>query len=115
MKKTIFSFGFLLLVGIAAGENVARIVDPFLGTRWPGATTPAATYPLGMVQPGPDVGREYRSLPSGYQAGSTYVMGFTQNHLSGTGCCDLQDYLVKPFTGDVPSEPGTIADETAEF
>ena len=96
----------------ARGDGASA--DPFIGTRGPGETTPAAAWPLGMVQPGPDVGRAYRSLPSGYRGGDAHVMGFTQNHLSGTGCCDLQDYLVKPFTGEDPLAPGAVADERAE-
>ena len=86
-------------------------VDVFLGTQAPGNTTPAATWPMGMVQPGPDVGRAYGTSASGYAFGSSWMMGFTQNHLSGTGCCDLQDFLVKPFTGADALALGAAADE----
>ena len=33
-------------------------VDPFIGTGGNGHTTPAADYPFGRVQPGPDIGHE---------------------------------------------------------
>ena len=31
-------------------------VDPFIGTGGDGHTTPAAAYPMGLVQAGPDTG-----------------------------------------------------------
>ena len=70
---------------------------------------------MGMVQPGPDTGAAYRSVPSGYKrVFADRILGFTQTHLSGTGCCDLQDFLVKPFTGGDALSPGESDREVAE-
>ena len=70
---------------------------------------------MGMVQPGPDTGVTYRSVPSGYKrVFSGRILGFTQTHLSGTGCCELQDFLVKPFTGGDALLPGAADREVAE-
>ena len=37
-------------------KDLASYVDPFVGTTATGHTTPAAAYPFGMVQAGPDTG-----------------------------------------------------------
>ena len=82
-------------------------VDPMIGTGGGGNTLPGPVWPFGMVQPGPDTAYNaarggYGSRESGYDPGSDVLMGFTQTHLSGTGCCDLQDFLLLPFTGEFP-------------
>jgi len=79
----------------------ADYVDPFVGTAGTGHTTPAAAYPFGMIQAGPDSGRGDWKYCSGYQHGDTNILRFSQTHLSGTGCPDLGDVGLLPFTGDV--------------
>ena len=34
-------------------KRLIQYVDPFVGTAYTGHTTPAAAYPLGFMQPGP--------------------------------------------------------------
>ena len=107
----------VLMTVLLAG--VAAFVDPMIGTGNGGNTCPGPVWPLGMVQPGPDTSLvtkphdhnpdefsqelDYRSMCNGYDPKSGILLGFTQTHLSGTGCCDLQDFLLLPFSGAYPT------------
>ena len=76
------------------------LVDPFIGTEGLGHVTPAATVPFGMIQAGPDTGVGKWNYCSGYQYSDNAILGFSQTHLSGTGCPDLGDVSIMPFTGE---------------
>jgi len=90
-------------VAISPDNNYIQFVNPFIGTDGTGHTFPGAAYPLGMVQPGPDTYNHSWDHTSGYQYDDTHIMGFSQNHLSGTGISDLGDILLQPFsTLDTP-------------
>ena len=82
-----------------AGEDLARHVDPFIGTKGTAHCYPNATTPFGLVQPGPASGTGEWAYTGGYQFEDPKLYGFHQNAISGTGCCDLGDLLVQPFTG----------------
>ena len=95
---------FLLAVFSMAAAQVARpdvldCVDPFVGTGGTGHTTPAAAYPFGMVQPGPDTGHGGWERCSGYQYNDRKIARFSQNHLSGTGCSEFTDLGFMPASG----------------
>jgi len=75
-------------------------VNPFIGTAFTGHTFPGATYPLGMMQPGPETGNFSWEYCSGYFYDDERINGFSQNRLNGTGCVDLGDLLVQPFAGE---------------
>lgn len=95
---------------IVATIAVARPVDDvnvFIGTDGTGHTTPAAWYPSGLVQPGPDSGYGDWRHCSGYHGADDSLYGFSQTHLSGTGCADLADFLIQPFTGADPNVDGS--------
>ena len=90
-------------------------VDPFIGTAGNGHTTPAAAYPFGMVQAGPDTGRDGWAYCSGYQHGDTRILRFSQTHLSGTGCSDDGDLGLLPFVGGtVPLTNGVACVKATE-
>ena len=96
-SKAIF-LAAALTAGLAVAAPVDE-VDPFIGTGGNGHTTPAAAYPLGLVQAGPDTGNGDWGHCSGYAYGDSELYGFSQTHLSGTGCMDLGDIRILPFTG----------------
>ena len=75
-------------------------IDLFIGTEGSGHVTPAATVPFGMVQAGPDTGVGKWAYCAGYQYSDNAILGFSQTHLSGTGCPDLGDVSIMPFTGE---------------
>ena len=80
-------------------KRTAR-VRPEIGSGGDGHTFPGATYPFGLVQPSPDTGREGYRYCSGYRYEDDHILGFSQTHLSGTGCGDLGDLRLMPFTGE---------------
>ncbi|MDO5571355.1 MAG: GH92 family glycosyl hydrolase [Bacteroidales bacterium] len=93
----------LAIVFFAACDNQVKepidYVNPFIGTGGHGHTYPGATYPLGAVQLSPDTRRGNWDACSGYHYSDKKIAGFSHTHLSGTGCIDLGDILVRPLTG----------------
>ena len=83
----------------AASEDYARHVNPSVGCAFNGHCFAAAAYPFGLVQAGPDTGNFSWNYTSGYRDADTNILGFSQTHLSGTGCPDLGDILVMPYAG----------------
>ena len=76
---------------LSAGEDLARHVDPFIGTKGTAHCYPNATTPFGLVQPGPASGTGEWAYTGGYQFEDPKLYGFHQTAISGTGCCDLGD------------------------
>lgn len=87
-------------------QGYTKFVNPFVGTLGHGHTFPAACLPFGMVQLGPDTGVEGWDWCSGYHASDSSIMGFSHNHMSGTGLPALGDVLIMPFSGEPQFEPG---------
>ena len=89
---------------MTAASDPLTEVDPFIGTTKTGNTTPAATWPFGQVQPGPDTTwkptDQYGRAESGYRREHGRLLYFTQTHLSGTGCADFQDVGIRPVVKD---------------
>ncbi len=83
----------------AAGTANNQYANPFVGTAYTGHTFPGATYPLGLMQPGPETGNFDWKYCSGYNYEDPQIWGFSQTHLNGTGCPDLGDILMMPFSG----------------
>lgn len=79
--------------------DYTNFVNPFVGNAFTGHTFPGATYPLGLVQPGPETGNNTWAYCSGYVYEDTHINGFSQTRLNGTGCVDLGDILIQPFSG----------------
>jgi predicted alpha-1,2-mannosidase len=100
---------YLTLIVVAASviactqtrqKDFTQYVNPFIGTAFTGHTFPGATYPLGMMQPGPETGNFSWEYCSGYFYDDMRINGFSQNRLNGTGCVDLGDLLIQPFSGE---------------
>lgn len=83
--------------------------DLFTGTSGTAHCTPAAMVPFGAVQAGPDTGILDWKYCSGYQYGDTNLIGFSSTHLSGTGCADLGDLRLLPFSKGVADAAMTRA------
>lgn len=86
---------------VAAPGSCGRFADPFIGTEGTGHATPAASYPFGLVQAGPDSGWNDWAHCSGYRKDDDALIGFSQTHLNGTGVPDLGDMRFLPYTGSV--------------
>ena len=104
-------FAAVVFVSVAApadsldAADPAQWVDPFIGTAWTGNTHPGASLPFGLVQPGPDSGTGSWKYCAGYKWNDTWIYGFSQTHLSGTGCPELADVRLLPFTGEMTLPP----------
>ncbi|MEN9968925.1 MAG: hypothetical protein RIR94_1109, partial [Bacteroidota bacterium] len=80
-----------------SAQKYNKFVKPFIGTDGTGHTFPGPSMPFGMVQPGPDNQDYGWSHTSGYQYQDTFLMGFSQTRLSGTGINEMGDILLLPI------------------
>ena len=101
--------GLVPLLGTAQADSpqhaplpdLARHVDPMVGTLAPGFTVPGAATPLGMTQVSPDTGGPFAY--SGYSWQDPSIQGFSQVHLSGPGVHKAGDIPLMPTVGAVTS------------
>jgi len=109
-KKLISIFILLAMyTGLTGQDNYSKEVDVFIGTGGDNHCFPGAVYPFGMVQVSPDTRVKGRHTSAGYHYDDSTIIGFSHNHLSGTGPGTLADGLFMPTTGKVIVEPGTVA------
>lgn len=93
--------------------NLAKYVDPMIGTDGHGHTFPGACAPFGMVQLSPDtrIDGSWDGC-SGYHYSDDTIYGFSHTHLSGTGCSDYGDIMFMPgieepqYTNGTDGKPG---------
>jgi len=78
-------------------EDYCCYVNPFIGNADNGHTFPGACVPFGMIQVSPESGNGSWRYCSGFNIEDDSIMGFSQNHLNGTGCPDLGDILILPL------------------
>ncbi len=83
----------------AAEPDLARHVNPFIGTDGTGHAFPGATRPFGMVAPSPDNAGGGWDFTSGYQYRAPKIVGFSNTHISGAGIPELGDVLLQPSAG----------------
>ena len=101
-------------------SSAAETSPSFIGTAGLGHITPAAAWPFGMVQAGPDTSEKpdhYQpNWPhtGGYQHGDPWLWRFSQTHISGTGVPAHGDIGVLPYVDgfDGTKRPGRILKET---
>ena len=110
MNRLIVSIGTAaLLCACVAGNKETKdytaYVNPFIGTGGHGHTFPGAVVPFGMIQPSPDTRIDGWDACSGYHYSDSLINGFTQTHLSGTGCPDYGDFLLMPTVGPQTIDP----------
>lgn len=92
-----------------SGDYVSK-VDPYIGSGGHGHVFVGANVPNGMIQVGPQNIHKGWDWCSGYHYSDSIVIGFTHTHLNGTGCADLGDILLMPYTGDVRTSRGSQED-----
>ena len=102
----------LLILGVSAfGKSPVDQVNPLIGTDAHGHVYPGSTVPFGMVQLSPDTRDTGWDGSSGYHYSDNSILGFTHNHLTGTGCPDLGNILLMPTVGELKLVPGNKAGE----
>ena len=118
MRKTLaFLLFTLFLLSCRISEppqapllDLAKYVDPMIGTDWNGHTFPGATLPYGMVQLSPDTRTETWQGCSGYHYSDKSILGFSHTHFSGTGEGGGADIMFMPTAGRVQMAPGDSLD-----
>lgn len=113
MQKSLKTLGGIAAVTIAlfaansgSAKSPVDSVNPMIGTDEHGHVYPGATVPFGMVQLSPDTRDNTWDGCSGYHYSDDSIMGFSHNHLTGTGCADLGNVLLIPTVGPVRLTPG---------
>ena len=104
--RIISSLALLLAVATCSAKSAVDYVNPFIGTAEHGHVYPGATVPFGMVQLSPDTRDNTWDGSSGYHYSDTSILGFSHNHLTGTGCGDLGNILLMPTVGELKLTPG---------
>lgn len=90
----------LLAQSISQENDFTTYANPFVGAAEFGHCFPGACVPFGNVQASPETGNCTWEYCSGYQYKDQRLSGFAQTRLNGTGCPDLGDLLIMPFSGD---------------
>jgi predicted alpha-1,2-mannosidase len=115
-KVLLASFCAVLLALRADGGNksdsIADFPDPMIGTDRDGHVFPGAAVPFGFVQVSPDTPGAAEDWCAGYHYSSTNLVGFSLNHLSGTGCPDLGNVLLLPIVGKLSAIPTNTSEAT---
>ncbi len=104
----LFMFSFAAAI-FAQEKNLVEYIKPIIGTEGEGNVYPGPVAPHGMVQLGPDTDMRKWGTASGYEYSDSVIIGFSMQHLSGTGIPDLGDFLVMPSVGKLEFKGGTVA------
>lgn len=118
MKKllsTLSVFAAAAFMAVSCGQkqtNYLQYVDPYIGSGGHGHVFVGASVPFGAIQAGPQNIHKGWDWCSGYHYSDSIIIGFSHTHLSGTGCADLGDILVMPYTGEVRTKRGEQKDIT---
>lgn len=100
LGKTVIVAALATLASCSCSEkDYTQYVDPFVGTGGHGHVYPGAVAPYPMIQPSPDTRSTGWDGCSGYHYTDSTINGFSQTHLSGTGCGDYGDILISPQIG----------------
>ncbi len=113
IKLSILALSFLIFNNSIFSQNtndnnLVDYIKPVIGTQGEGNVYPGPVAPHGMVQLGPDTDMKSWETASGYEYSNSVIIGFSMQHLSGTGIPDLGDFLFMPSTGKPEFVPGTV-------
>jgi Putative alpha-1,2-mannosidase len=113
MQKNLL-LGALVLFGACSQEmplkekgELLSYVDPYIGSGFHGHVFVGSNMPFGSVQLGPNNYDKGWDWCSGYHYSDSLVVGFSHTHLSGTGCMDLGDIQIMPYTGEINVNRGS--------
>src|SRR3954469_20674190 len=108
------SFGVpAIATGVAAPEDLTKLVNPLAGSLGPGFVTVGAGLPFGMVTPGPATTTPLGDDPVnyvGYGYQDPQIRGFALTHFSGAGIHIGGELPFMPTTGAVSSGSGSSSD-----
>ncbi|HWC59474.1 MAG TPA: GH92 family glycosyl hydrolase, partial [Verrucomicrobiae bacterium] len=98
--------GIVLSAVACAARTAVDYVNPMIGTADHGHVFPGASLPFGMIQLSPDTRFGTWDGCSGYHYSDTSIIGFSHNHLTGTGIGDLGNVMLMPTVGPLKFTPG---------
>lgn len=88
-------------LALAQELRLTDYVDPLIGSGAHGHVFVGANVPQGLVNAGPTQIETGWDWCSGYHYTGDSIVGFSQMHLSGTGCSDLGDIALMPVMQEV--------------
>ena len=100
-----------MMAAAGLAKSAVDYVNPLIGTNAHGHVYPGATVPFGMVQLSPDTRDNGWDGAAGYHYSDGSILGFSHNHLTGTGVGDLGNILLMPTIGELKLVPGAKPDE----
>ncbi|MFH0733312.1 MAG: GH92 family glycosyl hydrolase [bacterium] len=103
-----FVTGWILIKPFEEKKRLVDYINPLIGTQGEGNVYPGAAAPHGMVQLSPDTDKKSWATASGYEYNDSIIIGFSMQHLSGTGIPDLGDFLIMPSVGQPEFTAGTV-------
>ena len=95
--------------------KVTDKVNVFIGTGASCHNFPSAMVPFGAVVAGPDCRTTGKHVAAGYHYDAPTILGFSQQHLSGTGLTEGGDLLLVPTVGEIQINPGTENDPESGY
>lgn len=118
-RKTLI-LSVLLCIGCSlhavAQTDFTKFVDPYIGSGGHGHVFVGACVPFSSLQVGPNNIFQGWDWCSGYHYSDLVITGFSHTHLSGTGCADLGDVALMPYTGNLRTTiatPGKVDGTTS--
>lgn len=106
MCLAFFAFSCTTQEKVENKTDYTAYVDPYIGSGEHGHVFVGANVPFGAIQAGPQNIHKGWDWCSGYHYSDSVIIGFSHTHLSGTGCADLGDILLMPYTGEVRTARG---------
>ena len=97
---------YMFSLHMYAQKDYASYVNPYIGSGGHGHVFVGANVPFGAVQLGPSNIYKGWDWCSGYHYSDNIIIGFSHNHLSGTGCADLGDVSLMPYSGSLRTARG---------
>ena len=98
-----------MMTAAASSQELAREVNPLIGTSNSGNTFPGTVMPFGMFSFSPEMStgeKNKAAAPGGYLYEAKKIRGFSLTHLSGTGCRGASgDVPLMPITDQLSSSP----------
>lgn len=91
----------LAALPLSAKKDYTQFVNPYIGSGGHGHVFVGANVPFSAVQLGPMNIFKGWDWCSGYHYSDSVIIGFSHNHLSGTGCDDLGDISLMPYSGEM--------------
>ena len=102
----------LVAMDVGRGQDLTRLVNPFMGVRGRGNTVIGPQLPWGSVNPSPDTAS---GNSDGYNPDKP-IRGFSQLHVTGTGSCGKYgQFLISPQIGLNIKEDGHDSEKADEL